>query len=52
MNQPQPLTPPQLKLSPQGSSSPLPLVGQLEAAVVLLNRLDLTAAAEYLSSQL
>jgi hypothetical protein len=52
MNQPQPLTPTQLKLIPRGAPSPLPLVEQLEAAVVVLNRLGLTAAAKYMSSQL
>jgi len=39
MNQASPITPTQLKLIPKGEPSPLPLVDQLEAAVVALNRL-------------
>ena len=52
MNKPQPLTPGQLKLIPRGEPSPLPLIDQLEAAALVLNRLGLTLAASYIHSQL
>jgi len=52
MNQPSPTTSTQLKLIPKGDPSPLPLVDQLEAAVQVLNRIGLTAAAGFVSGHL
>ena len=42
----------QLKAIPHGGPSALPLTDQLEAAVQVLNRLGLLAAAEYVSNHL